>query len=82
MGFYNGPETLTQYVNKWRAYYSLDFPGGSAGKESACNARDPSVIPGLGRYTGEGIGYPFQYSWASPVAQVVKNQPAMWETWV
>ena len=37
----------------------------SVGKESACNAGDPSSIPGLGRSSGEGIGYPLQYSWAS-----------------
>ena len=36
---------------------------------------------GSGRSPGEGIGYPFQYSWASLVAQLVKNPPAMWETW-
>ena len=56
-----------------------------AGKEFSCNARDPSSIPGSGRYTGEGIGYPLQYSWASLVVknpQTVKNLPAMWETWV
>ena len=56
------------------------FPDISVGKESACNAREPSSIPGLGRSAGEGIGYPLQYSWASPVAQLVKNPPAMWET--
>ena len=39
-----------------------DFPGGSAGKESACNAGDLGSIPGLGRSPGEGKGYPFQYS--------------------
>ena len=49
------------------------FPGGSVGKESSCNAGDPSSIPGLGRSVGEGIGYPLQYSWASLVAQTVKN---------
>ena len=38
------------------------FPGGSAGKESACSAGDPGSIPGLGRSPGEGIGYPLQYS--------------------
>ena len=38
--------------------------------------------PGSGRSTGEGIGYPLQYTWASLVAQLVKNPPAMWETWV
>ena len=54
----------------------------SVGKELACNSGDPSLIPGLERYTGEGIGYPLQYSWASLVAQLVKNPPAMWETWV
>ena len=51
-------------------------------KESACNAGDPGSIPGSGRSTGEGIGYPLQYSWASLVALLVKNLPAMWETWV
>ena len=45
----------------------------SAGKETACNAGDPSLIPGLGRSAGEGIGYPPQYSWASLVAQTVKK---------
>ena len=60
----------------------LGFPGGSASKESACNAGDPSLVPGSRRSTGEGIGYPLQHSWASLVAQLVKNLPAMWETWV
>ena len=52
------------------------------GKESACNAGDPGLISGPGRSTGEGIGYPLQYSWASLVAQLVKNLTAMWEAWV
>ena len=56
--------------------------GSSAGKESACNAGDPGSIPGLGRSAGEGIGYPLQYSWASLVAQLVKNPPALQETLV
>ena len=60
----------------------MGFPDSSVGKESACNAGDPGSIPGLGRSTGEGIGYPLQYSWASLVAQLVKNLPAMQETWV
>ena len=55
----------------------MGFPGSSAGKESACNARDPGSIPGSGSSTGEGIGYPLQYSWASLVAQLVKNLPAI-----
>ena len=60
----------------------LSFPGTSAGKESTCNAGDPSSIPGSGRSAGEGIGYPLQYSWASLVAQLVKDPPAMQEMWV
>ena len=52
------------------------------GKESTCNAGEPSSIPGLGRSAGEGIGYLLQYSWASLVAQLVKNPPAMQEIWV
>ena len=62
--------------------YIKVFPDSSVGKESACNAGDPGSIPGSGRSAGEGKGYPLQYSWASPVAQMVKNLPAMWETWV
>ena len=61
---------------------SRGFPGGSAGKESACSAGDPGSIPVSGRSLGEGIGYPLQYSWAFLVAQLVKNVPAMWENWV
>ena len=61
---------------------SMGFPDSSAGKESACNAEDPGVIPGSGRSAGEETGYPFQYSWASVVAQLVKNPPEMWKTWV
>ena len=60
----------------------MGFPGSSAGKESACNAGDPGSIPGSGRSPGEGKGYPLQYSWASLVAQMVKNLPAVQETWV
>ena len=58
------------------------FPAGSAGKETACNAGDMGSIPELGRSPGEGKGYPLQYSWASLVAQLVKNPPAKQETWV
>ena len=63
-------------------YDHQGFPGSSVGKESACNAEDPGLIAGSGRSTGEEIGYPLQYSWASLVTQLVKNPPAMWETWV
>ena len=55
-------------------------PGSSAGKESACNAGDPGLIPGSGRSPGEGIGYPLQDFWVSLVAQTGKNPPAMQET--
>ena len=58
------------------------FPGSSVGKESTCSAGDPGLVPELGRSAGEGIGYPLHYSWASLVAQLVKNLPAMRETWV
>ena len=60
----------------WRRHYS------SVGKESACNVGDPSSIPGSGRSPGEGIGYPLQCSWVSLVAELIKNLPAMWKTWV
>ena len=58
------------------------FTGSSAGKESACNVGDPGSIPGSGRSPGEEIGYSLQYSRAPLVAQMVKNLPAMRETWV
>ena len=61
---------------------SMGFPHRSVGQESTCNAGDPGSIPGSGRSTGERLGYPLQYSWASLMAQLVKNLPAMWETWV
>ena len=60
----------------------MGFPGCSAGKQLVCNAGNSGLIPGSGRSSGEGIGYPLQYSWASLVAQTVKNLPATWETWV
>ena len=58
------------------------FPDSSVDKECACNAGDSGLIPGSGRSAGEGIGYPLQYSWASLVAQLIKNLPAMWKIWV
>ena len=60
----------------------MDFPCSSADKESACNAGGSGLIPGWEKSAGEGIGYPFQYSWASLEAQTVKNPPAMQETQV
>ena len=61
----------------WLAHSILAYS--SVGKESACNA---GSVPGSGSSPGEGIGYPLQYSWASLVAQLVKNLPAIWETWI
>ena len=61
---------------------AMDFSDSSVGKESACNAGDPGSIPGSGTSPGEGIGSPLQCSWASPVAQLVKNPPAVRDTWV
>ena len=58
------------------------FPDSSVDKESTSNAGDPGSMPGLGRSLGEGIGYPLQYSWASLVAQMVKNPPVVQATWV
>ena len=55
-------------------------PDSSVGKELSCNAGDLGLIPRSGRSAGEGIGYPQQYCWASPVAQLEKNLPTMWET--
>ena len=53
--------------------YDIQFPDTSVGKESTCNEEDPGLTPGSGRSTGEGIGYPLQHSWASPVARLVSN---------
>ena len=58
------------------------FPDSSVGKESTCNEGEPYLVPRWGRSTGEGIGYPLQYCWASLVAQLMKNLTAMQETWV
>ena len=67
----------------WQANsHLLCYLGGSAGKESAFQAGDPGLIPRLGSFPGEGIGYPLQYSWAFLVTQLVKNLPAVQETLV
>ena len=70
---------ITNLQSNWKASSFLDLkkffffekgsrshPGSSAGKESACSAGDPGLIPGLQGSPGEGIGYPLQYTWASP----------------
>ena len=71
-----------QETNALRPAHLKGFPGHSAGEESTCNAGDISSIPGWGISPGEGIGYLLQYSWAFLMAQLVKNLPAIWETWV
>ena len=75
-------QDITIYLILSRASNSVSFPGSSAGKESTCNAQEPISIPGWGRSPEEGIGYPLYYSWASLVAQTVKNSPALRETWI
>ena len=82
MHLYTAVEFLFIYLFCLHVGLLLDFRGSSAGKESTCNAEDSGSIPGSGRSPEEGIGYALQYSWASLVAQMVKNQPAMQETWV
>ena len=66
----------------WEAFTFKGFPDRPVGEESTCNAGDRSLIPGSGRSAGKGVGHPLQYSWASIVAQLVKNLPAIQETWV
>ena len=87
-GKFYGQRDLADYILQKVRYnwatntFTLGFPGSSAGKESVCNAGGPGSIPGLGRGPGEGISYPLQYSLASLVAQLIKNLPAIQETWV
>ena len=76
------PPSLSFFLFCGKIYINLGFLGSSTCKKPTCNAGDPSSIPGLESSPGEGIGYPLLYSWASVVAQPVKNPPAMWETWV
>ena len=75
--FYEDLQDLLELKPKKDALFIIGFPDSSVGKESACNSEDPGSIPGSGRSAGEGIGYPLQYSWASLVALLVKNLPAM-----
>ena len=78
-----GAWTLLLEVSRFESCFDLlGFPGNSVGEESTYSAGDPGSISGAGWSAGEGIGYPLQYSWVSLVAQLVKNLPAMWETWV
>ena len=79
---YTHIDTHIYILIKYTVVALWGFLGSSAGKESACNVVDPSSIPGSRSYPREGKGFPLHYSWASLVAQVVKNLPAMSETWV
>ena len=86
--FFNTTVQKHQFFNThpslWPNSHAVGFPGGSAGKESAYNARDLGSVPGLGRCTGEGKGYPLQYSglensmdrgaWWATVHGVTKSQ--------
>ena len=74
--------TLITYTHIQSYCIYKGLPDSSVGKESACNAGDPSLIPGSGRSAGKEIGHPLEHSWASLVAQLVKHPTAMWETWV
>ena len=74
---YSPPLLLTQNYHN-----TVNQPGSSGGKGSACSAGEPGSIPGSGRLLGKGWGYPLLYSWVSLVAQLVKDLPSMWETWV
>ena len=82
LGKLGGPGSFPCLCSHSVLFIFVGFLDSSVGKESACNARDPGLVPGSGRYAGERIGNPFQYSWASLVAQLVKNLLAMQETWV
>ena len=58
------------------------FPDNSVGKESACSAGDPSSIPGVGKIRWRRDKLPTPVFLGFPVAQLVKNLPAIWKTWV
>ena len=73
---------MTEATQQQQQQQQQGFPDSSVGKQCSCNAENPGLIPGSGRSAGEGTDYPLQYSWVSLVAQLVKNLPTMWETWV
>ena len=81
--WYSGLENSMDCIQLSNFHFKMrGFPHSSVGQESACNAGDPGSIPVLRRSPGEGTGYSLQYSWTYLVAQLVKNPPAVWETWV
>ena len=70
------------FVTPWTVAYQAPQSVGFSRQEYWSGLPFPGSIPGSERLGGEGIGYPFQHSWASLVAQLVKNLPTMRETWV
>ena len=76
----NSKSNLAKPAGSLAVSYNMGFPGSSAGKQSTCHAGDLGLIRGSGRCPGEGIAYPLQFSWASLLAQTLKNLPAMPET--
>ena len=79
---YLGSKSFCYQFTGHCSWVPSDDLGGLDGKESARNAGDPGLILSLGRSPEEGNGNPLQYSWASLVAQLLKNPPAMQETLV
>ena len=69
-------EVISRFDNVVLNFITEGFPGGSDGKESACNAGYPGLIPGLGRSAGEGNGNPLQYS----CLENSKDRGAWWST--
>ena len=78
------PRNQTDFLHRRQMIYQLSYEGSLKMKIMVPISSISSLplLSGLGRSAGEGIGYPPQYSWASLVAQLVKNPPLMWETWV
>ena len=70
-------DRIIPYLDCDDGYTKLGFPDSSVGKESVCNAGDPNSIPGSGRFSGEGIGYPLQYPWVSLVAQLAVGKESV-----
>ena len=75
-------ECTWNFWNSYCHFTSLGLPDSSVGKDPPAMQETPQLVPELGRSAGEGIGYPLQDSWASLVAQLVKNLPTVQETWV
>ena len=77
-----GDSQIYIYIFFFFFFWLFYFLDSLVGKEYSCNAGDQGSFPRPGRSAGEGMGFALQYSWASLVAQLVKNPPAMQETWI